>query len=733
MTEEYLAHSVKEGCPAQSYRDHVSAVTERAVQYATEAGRYCALGSAQLELVARQSGQLHDLGKLDDENQAVLRNPGGKQRHLPHNHVDAGAAALLSEENLYSALAVYSHHRGLPNMAEEGNRGNALFRDMHPAKRKHVDESLPELLRRHSEVFPLLTVEREQPYDGDLNEFLRLALSCLADADHGDTAFAYGQAPGAEDMPALRAGERLAALDQYVSGLSNDSERGRLRGKMYVACRNAKIEGGFTTCDSPVGSGKTTAVMAHLLKQAQERGLRRIFVVLPYTTIIRQSVRVYRQALTLPGEDANQVVAELHCRADFQDWSTRYLTSLWRAPIVVTTAVAFYETMASCQPASLRRLHELPGSAIFVDEAHNALPLKLLPLAWCWMNTMAEEWRCYWVLASGSLVRYWQLDSLRRAQISMTNPNAAELVPNALRTALANYEQGRICYHWKPEALRLQELVSWVQNAPGPRLLIVNTVQSAAVIAEEFSKNYGRQRVEHLSTALTPEDRETVIQRVSERLDDETDTDWTLVATSCVEAGVDFSFHSGFRELSSLLSLVQAAGRVNRNGKIQGAQMWSFVLAEDSRLKKNPALDVSVRVLREYFEGQLPISPALSTRAMNDEIVRDDSCVKTMAHLLEEEEFRNFQNICREFQVIDADTIPAVVDSALARQITYGKSDWQALQKKSVSIRREKVKAWHLNKIADGVYQWTIGYDNFLGYMRGVLEEERLKCDFLDC
>lgn len=163
MTEEYLAHSVKEGCPAQSYRDHVSAVTERAVQYATEAGRYCALGSAQLELVARQSGQLHDLGKLDDENQAVLRNPGGKQRHLPHNHVDAGAAALLSEENLYSALAVYSHHRGLPNMAEEGNRGNALFRDMHPAKRKHVDESLPELLRRHSEVFPLLTVEREQP------------------------------------------------------------------------------------------------------------------------------------------------------------------------------------------------------------------------------------------------------------------------------------------------------------------------------------------------------------------------------------------------------------------------------------------------------------------------------------------------------------------------------------------------------------------------------------------
>jgi len=88
--------------------------------------------------------------------------------------------------------------------------------------------------------------------------------------------------------------------------------------------------------------------------------------------------------LVLPGENADEVVAELHHRADFESEDTRYLTALWRTPIIVTTAVAFFETLASNSTATLRRLHELPGSAIFVDESHAALPAKLLPAqAYC--------------------------------------------------------------------------------------------------------------------------------------------------------------------------------------------------------------------------------------------------------------------------------------------------------------------------------------------------------------
>ena len=505
--------------------------------------------------------------------------------------------------------------------------------------------------------------------------------------------------------------------------------RSQLRREMYQVCRNVNICGGFSVCDSPVGSGKTTAVMAHLLRQAVNRKARRIFVILPYTSIIQQSVDVYRKALVLPSEDPEEVVAELHCRADFQDSDTRYLTSLWRAPIIVTTAVAFFETLASNRPAALRRFHELPGSMIYVDEAHNSLPTKLLPLAWRWMSVLAEEWSCYWVLASGSFVRYWELESL--GSVEMNRPHVPELVESGLRNRLMHYEQNRVSFQWRNEPVSRKGLTQWVQGFPGPRLLILNTVQSAAVIANDLCSVYGRECVEHLSTALVSEDRERVIQRVKARLNDASDTNWTLVATSCVEAGVDFSFRTGFRELSSLLSLLQAAGRVNRQGSIQNAEMWSFSLQDDSMLKANPMLEDARRVLKGYFDKGINITPELSTQSMDDEIVRNDSCLGEIEQLIALEVNMQFKAIEARFNVIDSDTVCVIVDETLARLITYGNGDWRALQRKAVSIRRYNIQRWNMKEIAKGVYQWTMGYDSFLGYMSGVLQLERLKRDTL--
>jgi len=726
---EYLAHSAREGSPSQIYAAHVEGVCRRAERYADEAERNSPACRGQLKDIVRRSALWHDLGKLDSDNQAVLHEVTDKQKHLPWNHTDAGSAALKSSDSLYSALVVYSHHSGLPDMESEYARGDSIFRDERSFVRERFDGTMPELLKRQMKVISSDNREQEEKCEVDQTVFFRMALSCLTDADHIDTAVAYGQAPENKDLPLLCAADRLEALNKYVSKLGGEGERSRLRREMYVACRDAKVTGAFTACDSPVGSGKTTAVMAHLLRQAIERKARRVFVILPYTNIIKQSVDVYRRSLVLPGENPDEVVAELHCRADFQDKDTRYLTSLWRAPIIVTTAVAFFETLASNRPSALRRLHELPGSILFVDEAHNALRIKHLPLAWRWMYTLAEEWNCYWVLASGSLVRYWQLNSLEFAK--MPRPVVAELINEKLHEQLMQYEQHRVSFQWKPEAMSRKKLIKWVQSNPGPRLLIVNTVQSAAVIADDFCSTYGRSCVEHLSTALTAEDRSSTIERVKARLEDKSDMDWTLVATSCVEAGVDFSFRTGFRELSSLLSLLQASGRVNRNGLYPDAIMWSFTLQDDSMLKKNPGLDTSRKVLKSYLENNVEISPELSTRSMNDEIIQDDSCCKTIKRLDKLEDAMQFDAVCSEFEVIESNTVTVVADSEFARSIEYGCGDWQLLQKKSVSIRRERIKTWGLKEIVNDVFQWTLRYDSFLGYMCGVLDIERSKSDTL--
>lgn len=716
-----LAHSARKKYPPQTYEAHVRGVCERAGKYAAEAECYSVKANGILSIIVRDSALLHDLGKLEERNQSVLCEQSRRRRHLPVDHTDAGSAALQKMGSGCAAMLVYSHHQGLPDLSTEfAARGCSIFRNGNAEVRAETDAALPALLRQHEALFPRKPNKEVQAYDGDPAVFLRMALSCPADADHGDTAAAFGQTEKA--MPELRPQERLAALDHYVSKFGETDERSSLRRELYLSCRSAEAHSGFSVCGSPVGSGKTTAVMAHLLEQACKRNARRIFVVLPYTSIIRQSVDIYRKALVLPGETPEDVVAELHSRADFEDIETRYLTALWRAPIVVTTAVAFFETLSSHNPAALRRLHELPGSLIFVDEAHSALPLRLLPLAWHWMNVLSDEWSCYWVLASGSLVRYWELQPL--FGLSMPRPEIAELVRPDLQRELSRYESNRITFRWREKPIGRKELAEWVQEALGPRLLILNTVQSAAVIAADMAAEFGQTHVEHLSTALTPEDSGNTIDRIRRRLADPDDADWTLVATSCVEAGVDFSFRTGFREISSLLSLLQAAGRVNRHGRNTEAVMWSFSLQDDSMLPKNPALDVSAAVLRSYFQKRLPITPELSTRSMQDELVRDDSCMSAICDFAELEAAQQFRTLAQKFRIIDHKTVLAVPDDSMVSAIAEGRASWQELQRHAVSVRKEKIVLWHLREIADGIYQWTLGYDSFLGYMHGVLLTE---------
>lgn len=727
MMGEYLAHSAKRNFPAQSYAAHISAVVKDAARFAAEAEEHSQILQGELEAIVRNAAALHDLGKLHAENQAVLHKVGGRG-HLPVNHVDAGCSKLLQENASFSALIVYAHHKGLPDICEERIRGENGLRDKRPAVCNLVDKALPELLRRHSLLCPQERVGRELLVKGDCPLFLRMALSCLADADHADTAAVYSSHAQQINFPALRARERLEALDRYVSDLGKNDERSRLRQEMYDACRNTVVNTAFCVCDAPVGSGKTTAVMANLLQQAIENKSRRLFVVLPYTNIIQQSVCIHRKALTLPGENPEEVVAELHFRADFQDKETRYLTSLWRAPIIVTTAVAFFSTLASCAPSALRRLHELPGSAIFLDEVHCMLPLKLLPLAWRWMNILADEWGCRWVLASGSLVRFWELNSL--SNLGLPHPSITELTDGELRHKLAKYEAKRLNFRNRERTISRGELIAIVQESPGPRLLIVNTVQAAAVIAEDMRNRYGRECVEHLSTALAPKDRDEAIARISARLEDPYDTNWTLVATSCVEAGVDFSFRTGFRELSSLLSLLQAAGRVNRHGKFSDSEIWSFSLQDDGMLTQNTDLYYAISVISRYLNSGIAISPEISTQSLDDELIAEGGV--TLLHIqqfLELESKGYFNALSANFDPIESDTVFAVTDKALAEEIAHGSGDWRRLQMCSVSIRSGRIKDWALREILPGVYRWTLGYDAFLGYMRGVIDAKVLERD----
>ncbi|MFZ4439896.1 MAG: CRISPR-associated helicase/endonuclease Cas3 [Syntrophales bacterium] len=715
-----FAHSsdLKRGIPAQDYDAHIGGVVKLARKAADAAAPYASIDGELLRMIVHLAAEFHDLGKLDAENQDVLSGKR-KERHLPVQHTDAGTAHLLNRlQFAVGAALVRSHHIGLPDFIEEQNREEKnVLRDDHVLER--VNRTLPELVRTHEETRLSSADIRQKLIEitGDASLFFRIALSCLADGDHADTAIHYQNQTADEPFIALRPTDRLAALNRSVETLKQDNDRSRLRSEVYAACRDTDIPGNIVSCDSPVGTGKTTAVMAHLLVQAQKRKLRRIIVVLPFTNIITQSVKVYRDALLLPGEDPELVVAELHHRADFQDIHCRQLTALWKAPIIVTTAVNFFETLASNTPSTLRRLHNLPGSAVFIDESHAALPAKLLPLAWHWIKGFAREWTCYWVLASGSLNRFWKIE-----EFDEKSPDVPEIMSETLRRRLSQYETGRITYQFNDTPLSARELVEWVSTLPGPRIVILNTVQSAAVVAKEYADQYGRQNVEHLSTALMPLDRDKTLNKIKSRLEDRGDTEWSLVATSCVEAGVDLSFQTGVREAASLVSLLQTAGRVNRHGKVNTASVWTVVLKESESLKKNPGMSDSSKVLLRLIEEGNPISPDLCTDALKREIRLAGTFSNS---LLKSENTMRFPQVEKDFRVITTDTRIVVIDESVVSKLeNHRPVNWRDIQNSSVQIWGYRLDDLRIPEVSyhPGIYKWIYPYDDFIGYMAGVLK-----------
>lgn len=696
---------------------------------------------------------IHDLGKLAKDNQTALR--AGRGTRLKIDHVDAGVAHALAAGNDLAAWLIRSHHSpGLPSRPEE--EANLLRRGCRPPLRGvrwpdasmecHerligvTDKCLSAFLERHRAAAGDCALHPAQPIHGLP---MRLALSCLVDADHEDSA-RHDTLADPPTIPPTRWVERIAALDNYVATLARkDPRRDIQRSALYEACRVADHAERIVSCQAAVGLGKTTAVTRYLLGQAAkaEPPLRRLFVIAPFTNIITQTVATLRNALVLPGENAHSVVAEHHHRVDFDDEDHRTLATLWRAPVVVTTAVQFFETLGANRPAELRKLHEVPGSAIFIDEAHAAIPVHLWPQCWRWLRELADQWSCRIVLASGSLVRFWQEE-----RIIAPACNLPELTPGPLLRETQNTELARVSVcEARPtgndrRALTRSELVEHLTVAVervGPVLAILNTVQSAAVIACDLAERLDGittdqhphprpitdRHVLHLSTALTPRDRDEILEEIGRRQRSDS-SNYVLIATSIVEAGVDLDFRTGFRERASVSAFIQTSGRVNRHGLRAGAALYTFQLEHDNLLKAHPAFRASASIFDQLWPALLAgHKPGdLATEAMSAELDRRGGIHEQLSVAELASDYPKVAELCR---VIDSDTRLVVVDDDLKLRLEqYERVSFKELQEGSVQLWAAKIDSAGLpaSPLSADIYLWNDAYDPlFLGYMAGLL------------
>jgi len=781
----YLAHTPPRDKPdlkPHLYKAHISDMLDYGLSlfdYLLSFASVTGKEKTMLRQTFKAALMLHDMGKLDESNQRVFR--GDDKGRLKVDHLEAGIAIAETMKNELLGWLVRGHHApGLPSKRTEKyfirqlrKKFNLSLSQYCLRGARHGRDKLSADWEKHYQAISItnqrIETYRQRQYEscGNWPELdyklpksgvtTRLMLSCLVDADHGSAACYSQDIPMTTFTPLpTRWGERLQAIESYVSGLvasSSDpeSERNQMRSAFFRHCLEVELcESRLTACSAPVGLGKTTSAMAYLLRCAMRDNLSRIFVIAPFSNIIDQTVTVLRKAVVLADEDPETVVVAHHHKADFTNKEMRQYAASWQAPVVVTTAVQFFETLASSNPSKLRKLHNVVGAAVFIDESHACLPPELLNVSWNWMKQLTENWNCHLLFSSGSMVQFWRDDYL----VSKPIDGLWDIYPDILQTKSRKAETRRVRFEKIETPLTRNDLVerilsdvTWndfLCHDKTSCLIILNTVQSAAIIAQTLSNQVDNQEQEltrkavlHLSTALAPKDRNIMLKEIIRR---QTGNDWDhkpwyLVATSCVEAGVDLDFAVGFRESCSVTSFLQVSGRINRHGKRAYGMLYDFSIVAEDGLNRHPGIEESADILRELWPdlscGQVD-NNTLCSMAIRKELSRLEKKKNKSKQLLKDEEKQNFHEVSNNYRIIDSETATVIIDRNLIEKLEMGiPVSWQTIQENSVQLWMTKINNLQLREIRgckqDGIYSWIDSYDydpRFLGIMSGILQQK---------
>ena len=572
-----IAHSSqKPGRPHQALDEHLHRVAELASTFA---------GAFGAGAWGRAAGSLHDIGKATETFQAYLlgaRRSGG-------DHKSAGALQAFRDlgEGLSApvALAVAGHHSGLPDWQELRSRL------AEPELAQSLEEirsrmRLPEInsgsLTPPAQALPSArTPDAKAEAKRGLELWTRMLYSCLVDADYLDTE-AYlspGLARERGDYPDVADLERR--LDGYLDALSGEAPGtpvNAMRAQVLRACRDAsRLAPGFFSLTVPTGGGKTYSALAFAFGQALGHGLRRVISVVPYTSIIEQTANAYRNAL------GNEAVVEHHSNLDPDEEDTRHrlASENWDAPVIATTSVQFLESLFARKPSRCRKLHNIPGSVVIFDEAQTLPPELLAPILEV-LKELVANYGCSVVFCTAT-----QPALHKRESLPCGLEGIREIVPDPGRTFRELPARVKVKWPRSIEAVTSWETLAKRVSRAGSALVVVHRRDDAVRLTRLLPDD-----TYHLSARMCAAHRSDVLHEIKRRL--RCDETCRVVSTQLVEAGVDIDFPAVFRALGGLDSLAQAAGRCNREGRLDGQGRFEVFVAESSPPRGTPRLGFEV-------------------------------------------------------------------------------------------------------------------------------------------
>ena len=557
----------------QSNEQHLEGVARLSESFADEFG----MGSW-----GRALGLLHDKGKERKSFQDYIRQNSGLEPEihcsLEHNHAFVGGilAKSMYGKGSESMLCnqIISHHSGLHDYCQIEE---TLKKDIPSDVNRCVEK-----IQLNRPPFSLSPIKGCKGMTSDANHLSRMLFSCLVDADYLDTELFMDEQSARKRINGISLQSLLPLLETYIDNLQkkgNESEVNAIRNQIQERCASmSNVEKGFYSLTVPTGGGKTLSSLVWALRHAVHNGMKRIIIAIPYTSIIVQTASILKQIF---GEEA---VLEHHSNFDPLSLKSKEMqhkaklaTENWDYPIVVTTNVQLFESMFSNKPSDCRKLHNIVNSVIILDEVQT-LPTDYL-------QPIVDALKSYQRMFGISVLFTTASQPVLSGLIEGCNPKAAfQGIDNITEIMPKEY-----VLHDKLRRVRLEidntgstyDEIADRLSQHNKVLCIVNTRNDAREIFERLPKE---GMTIHLSRMMCPRHVSKAIQEIKQALSDNSETVIRVVATQLIEAGVDIDFPVVYRQEAGLDSILQAAGRCNREGKLDMATTYVFSLSVEHKL-----------------------------------------------------------------------------------------------------------------------------------------------------
>ncbi len=734
---KFWAHTDNEAGKPHLLHDHLRSVGKLASQFAEQM-------NPQLCEAAKWAGLLHDLGKYRAEFQAYLR----RERPSSHETHHAIYGAKLAEKYRKPALmfAIAAHHAGL----HDREALSELLKDT-----RYNFSCLPELEQFFESEVGKLGLQFDDPDFGKdkfrFEFFVRMIFSSLVDADFLDT-----EAHHRLQMRGSLLFEPGLLMERLLAEKNSKSAAGELnvlRNRIFQQCLDAasKTPGVFSLT-VPTGGGKTLSGMAFALRHAQLYNLRRVIVVIPYLSIIEQNAAQYRRILD---PDDRGIVIEHHSSVEPRQNDTNeerprnplekspleYATENWDAPIIVTTSVQFIESLFASRTSRCRKLHNIARSVVIFDEVQT-LPTHLLnPL----LNILRELQRTYGVSFVFSTATQPAFRKSGSVVEGFTEDEITEITQNTDET-FQRLQRVRYRFSSPVKTMNWAEVARQLAECP-QALCVVNTRRHAFELWRELKRALPESEHDslfHLSSWMCAQHRFDLLgsdlagNGVTIRARLKQGAPCRVVSTQLIEAGVDVDFPLVYRALAPLDSIVQAAGRCNREGKLldnAGQPAFGEVvlfIPEENRLPPGiyqTATGITSTLLQQISEEQLATDHTLFGRYFTQLFGYADPDAKDIQALRADFKFRT---VSREAKVISDDTRAVIVPYRNGQQLiadirdkgreSFSRHDQRKLQRYFVNLRsydfqqlqamgqiKELFPNWDMHVLAEGFYDNRFG------------------------